>query len=108
MTENIQIKRQQQKGINWLTGKSVSIQQSFFIPRFEEGKQKVWKPCPTYLLDQGYNSGCLFKTEGHTLAFSIMNSNGSEERFSKILKSDFYSKYVTAMSFGNFSVFPQA
>ncbi|OWK60803.1 Cytokine receptor-like factor 2 [Lonchura striata] len=60
--------------------------------RFDEGKNKVLKPCTTYLLDQDYNSGCLFKTEGPTLAISIRNSNGSEELFSKNLKADFYIK----------------
>lgn len=69
------------------------IYQYYFICRFDEGKHKVWKPCTTYLLDQDYNSGCLFKTEGPTLAISVRNSNGSEELFSKKLKSDFYSKY---------------
>ncbi|XP_035397934.1 cytokine receptor-like factor 2 [Cygnus atratus] len=78
--------------ITWAVGELFPGENVSFSYTFEEGKQKVWKPCPTYLLDQGYNSGCLFKTEGHTLAFSIMNSNGSEERFSKILKSDFYIK----------------
>ncbi|NXK89072.1 CRLF2 factor, partial [Formicarius rufipectus] len=63
-----------------------------FSYTFDEGKHKVWKPCPTYLLDQDYNSGCLFKTEGPTLAISIRNSNGSEEFFSKKFKSDFYIK----------------
>ncbi|NXC49081.1 CRLF2 factor, partial [Penelope pileata] len=67
-------------------GKNVSFYYTF------EGKQKDWKICPTYLLTHGYNSGCLFKKEGHTLAFSIKNSNGSEELFSKQLKSDFYIK----------------
>lgn len=69
------------------------IYQYYFICRFDEGKHKVWKSCTTYLLDQDYNSGCLFKTEGPTLAISVRNSNGSEELFSKRLKSDFYSKY---------------
>uniref|UniRef100_A0A8C3GDA9 Cytokine receptor-like factor 2 n=1 Tax=Cairina moschata TaxID=8855 RepID=A0A8C3GDA9_CAIMO len=78
--------------ITWSVGELFPGENVSFSYTFEEGKQKVWKPCPTYLLDQGYNYGCLFKTEGHTLAFSIMNSNGSEERFSKILKSDFYIK----------------
>ncbi|KAM9204983.1 cytokine receptor-like factor 2 [Mergus octosetaceus] len=78
--------------ITWAVGELFPGENVSFSYTFEEGKQKVWKPCPTYLLDQGYNSGCLFKTEGHTLAFSIMNSNGSEEHFSKILKSDFYIK----------------
>lgn len=80
-----------------------SIYQYYFIYRFGEGKHKVWKPCTTYLLDQDYNSGCLFKTEGPTLAFSIRNSNGSEEIFSKILKVDFYSKYENHDYYGRFS-----
>lgn len=70
-----------------------SIYQYYFIYRFGEGENKVWKPCTTYLLDQDYNSGCLFKTEGPTLTISIRNSNGSDEVFSKNLKADFYSKY---------------
>lgn len=70
-----------------------SIYQYYFTYRFGEGKHKVWKPCTAYLLDQDYNSGCLFKREGPTLAISIRNSNGSEELFLKQLKSDFYSKY---------------
>ncbi|NWV10750.1 CRLF2 factor, partial [Ptilonorhynchus violaceus] len=63
-----------------------------FFYTFDEGKHKVWKPCAIYLLDQNFNSGCLFKTEGPTLAISIRNSTGSEELFSKKLKSDFYIK----------------
>ncbi|XP_064000083.1 cytokine receptor-like factor 2 [Pogoniulus pusillus] len=78
--------------ITWLAsdifpGKNVS-----FSYTFDEDKHKIWKPCPTYLLDQDYNSGCVFKTEGPTLAISIRNGNGSEELFSKRLKSDFYIK----------------
>ncbi|POI34643.1 hypothetical protein CIB84_001605, partial [Bambusicola thoracicus] len=79
--------------ITWATSKLFSGKNVSFYYTFEDDKQKSWKTCPTYLLTQGYNSGCLFKTEGYTLAFSIMNTNGSEELFSKRLKSDFYSKY---------------
>ncbi|NWX98881.1 CRLF2 factor, partial [Nothoprocta ornata] len=63
-----------------------------FSYTFNRGQLKVWKPCPTYLLHQGFNSGCQFKTEGSTLTISIMNSNGSKELFYKRLKSDFYIK----------------
>uniref|UniRef100_A0A8V0XDM5 Cytokine receptor-like factor 2 n=2 Tax=Gallus gallus TaxID=9031 RepID=A0A8V0XDM5_CHICK len=78
--------------ITWATSKLFSGKNVSFYYTFEEGKQKSWKTCPTYLLTQGYNTGCLFKTDGYTLAFSIMNTNGSEELFSKRLKSDFYIK----------------
>ncbi|NXC02110.1 CRLF2 factor, partial [Orthonyx spaldingii] len=78
--------------ITWKTKELFpNVNVSFFYT-FDEGKHKVWKPCTTYLLDQGYNSGCLFKTEGPTLAISIRKSNGSEEVFLKKLKSDFYIK----------------
>ncbi|NXK54031.1 CRLF2 factor, partial [Chauna torquata] len=78
--------------ITWAARELFPGENVSFSYTFDEGKQKVWKTCPSYLLDQGYNSGCFFKTEGHTLAFSIMNNNGSEELFSKMLKSDFYIK----------------
>ncbi|OPJ69517.1 cytokine receptor-like factor 2 isoform A [Patagioenas fasciata monilis] len=78
--------------ITWVARESFPSENVSFSYTFDEGTHKVWKPCPTYLLDQGYNSGCLFKTEGPTLAISIRNNNGSEELFSKILKSDFYIK----------------
>ncbi|XP_052520800.1 cytokine receptor-like factor 2 isoform X1 [Tympanuchus pallidicinctus] len=78
--------------ITWATRKLFPGKNVSFYYIFEDSKQKYRKICPTYLLTQGYNSGCLFKTEGYTLAFSIMNSNGSEELFSKRLKSDFYIK----------------
>ncbi|NWZ44443.1 CRLF2 factor, partial [Brachypodius atriceps] len=78
--------------ITWATRELFHNENVSFFYTFGEGKHKVWKPCTTYLLDQDYNSGCLFKTEGSTLAFSIRNSNGSEELFSKILKVDFYIK----------------
>ncbi|NWH89884.1 CRLF2 factor, partial [Aegithalos caudatus] len=78
--------------ISWATKELFHNENVSFFYTFSEGKHKVWKPCPTYLLDQEYNSGCLFKTEGPTLAISIRNSNGSEELFSKILKADFYIK----------------
>ncbi|NWT54494.1 CRLF2 factor, partial [Erythrocercus mccallii] len=78
--------------ISWAIRKLFHNENVSFFYTFDEGKHKVWKPCTTYLLDQDYNSGCLFKTEGPTLAISIRNSNGSEELFSKKLKADFYIK----------------
>ncbi|XP_010117196.1 PREDICTED: cytokine receptor-like factor 2 [Chlamydotis macqueenii] len=78
--------------ITWAARELFPRENVSFSYTFDEGKHKVWKLCPTYLLDQDYNSGCLFKTEGPTLAISIRNSNGSEELFSKRLKSDFYIK----------------
>ncbi|XP_027743912.1 cytokine receptor-like factor 2 isoform X1 [Empidonax traillii] len=78
--------------ITWATRELFHNENVSFSYTFDEGKHKVWKPCPTYLLDHNYNTGCLFKTEGPTLAISIRNSNGSEELFSKKLKSDFYIK----------------
>ncbi|NXF53072.1 CRLF2 factor, partial [Oceanites oceanicus] len=78
--------------ITWAARELFPRENVSFSYTFDEGKHKVWKPCPTYLLDHDYNSGCLFKTEGPTLAISIRNSNGSEELFSKRLKSDFYIK----------------
>ncbi|XP_010009480.1 PREDICTED: LOW QUALITY PROTEIN: cytokine receptor-like factor 2 [Nestor notabilis] len=78
--------------ITWAARELFPGENVSFSYTFDESKHKVWKPCPTYLLDQDYNSGCLFKTEGPTLAISIRNSNGSEELFSKRLKSDFYIK----------------
>ncbi|KAK2515101.1 Crlf2 [Columba livia] len=78
--------------ITWAARELFPSENVSFSYTFDEGTHKVWKPCPTYLLDQGYNSGCLFKTEGPTLAISIRNNNGSEEIFSKRLKSDFYIK----------------
>ncbi|XP_010156557.1 PREDICTED: LOW QUALITY PROTEIN: cytokine receptor-like factor 2, partial [Eurypyga helias] len=78
--------------ITWAARELFPSENVTFSYTFDEGKHKVWKPCPIYLLDQNYNSGCLFKTEGPTLAISIRNSNGSEEFFSKRLKSDFYIK----------------
>ncbi|NXE31748.1 CRLF2 factor, partial [Ptilorrhoa leucosticta] len=77
--------------ITWATREVFPKENLSFFYTFDEGKHKVWKTCTTYLLDQDYNSGCLFKTEGPTLAISIRNSNGSEELFSPPLKSDFYS-----------------
>ncbi|XP_066032581.1 cytokine receptor-like factor 2 isoform X1 [Chamaea fasciata] len=78
--------------ITWATREHFHNENVSFFYTFSEGKHKVWKPCTTYLLDQDNNSGCLFKTEGPTLAISIRNSNGSEELFSKQLKVDFYIK----------------
>ncbi|NXV74245.1 CRLF2 factor, partial [Atlantisia rogersi] len=78
--------------ITWAARKLFPTENVSFSYTFDEGKRKVWKQCPNYLLDQDYNAGCLFKTEGPTLAISIRNSNGSEEFFSKIFKSDFYIK----------------
>ncbi|KAM4681643.1 cytokine receptor-like factor 2 [Amazona ochrocephala] len=78
--------------ITWAARELFPGENVSFSYTFDESKYKVWKPCPTYLLDQDYNSGCLFKTEGPTLAISIRNNNGSEELFSKRLKSDFYIK----------------
>ncbi|NXO36882.1 CRLF2 factor, partial [Locustella ochotensis] len=78
--------------ITWTTREPFHNENVSFFYTFGEGKHKVWKTCTTYLLDQDYNSGCLFKTEGPTLAISIRNSNGSEELFSKELKTDFYIK----------------
>ncbi|XP_017672092.1 PREDICTED: cytokine receptor-like factor 2 isoform X1 [Lepidothrix coronata] len=78
--------------ITWAARELFRNENVSFSYTFDEGKHKVWKPCPMYLLDQDYNFGCLFKTEGPTLAISIRNSNGSEELFSKKLKSDFYIK----------------
>ncbi|NXT02893.1 CRLF2 factor, partial [Jacana jacana] len=78
--------------ITWATTELSPGENVSFSYTFDEGKSKVWKPCPTYVLDQDYNSGCLFKTEGPTLAISIRKSNGSGELFSKTLKSDFYIK----------------
>ncbi|XP_010140006.1 PREDICTED: cytokine receptor-like factor 2 [Buceros rhinoceros silvestris] len=78
--------------ITWAARELFPGENVSFSYTFDEVKHKVWKPCPTYLLDQDYNSGCLFKTEGPTLAISIRNGNGSEQLFSKRLKSDFYIK----------------
>ncbi|NXP34296.1 CRLF2 factor, partial [Leiothrix lutea] len=78
--------------ITWATRELFHNENASFFYTFSEGKHKVWKPCTTYLLDQDYNSGCLFKTEGPTLAISIRNSNGTEELFFKQLKVDFFIK----------------
>ncbi|XP_017584057.1 cytokine receptor-like factor 2 isoform X2 [Corvus cornix cornix] len=78
--------------ITWAARELFPNENVSFFYTFDEGKHKVWKSCTIYLLDQDYNSGCLFKTEGPTLAISIRNSKGSEELFSKKLKSDFYIK----------------
>uniref|UniRef100_A0A8C8RS05 Cytokine receptor-like factor 2 n=1 Tax=Pelusios castaneus TaxID=367368 RepID=A0A8C8RS05_9SAUR len=51
-----------------------------------------WKQCPNYILYQGYNSGCLFNTEGPTLNIFIKDQNGSEQLFNQSLKSDFFIK----------------
>ncbi|NXR51403.1 CRLF2 factor, partial [Hippolais icterina] len=78
--------------ISWATRELFHNENVSFFYTFGEDKHKVWKPCTTYLLDQDYNSGCLFKTEGPTLAISIRSSNGSEELFYKKFKADFYIK----------------
>ncbi|NXO74797.1 CRLF2 factor, partial [Sitta europaea] len=78
--------------ITWATREIFPNDNVSFFYIFGEGKNTVWKPCTTYLMDQDYNSGCLFKTEGPTLAISIRNSNGSKELFFKKLKADFYIK----------------
>ncbi|XP_032908762.1 cytokine receptor-like factor 2 [Catharus ustulatus] len=78
--------------ITWATREIFPNENVSFFYTFDEGKHQVWKPCTTYLLDQDYNSGCLFKTEGPTLAISIRSSNGSKELFFKRLKADFYIK----------------
>ncbi|KAM7065026.1 cytokine receptor-like factor 2 isoform 1-T1 [Acridotheres tristis] len=78
--------------ITWPTREVFSNENVSFFYTFDEGKHKVWKPCTTYLLDQDYNSGCLFKTEGPTLTISIRSSNGSEELFSKTFKAEFFIK----------------
>ncbi|XP_037994921.1 cytokine receptor-like factor 2 isoform X2 [Motacilla alba alba] len=78
--------------ITWPTRDLFPNENVSFFYTFGEGTNKVWKPCTTYLLDQDYNSGCLFKTEGPTLSISIRNSNGSDVLFSKNLKADFYIK----------------
>ncbi|NXD21971.1 CRLF2 factor, partial [Spelaeornis formosus] len=78
--------------ITWATRELFPNENVSFFYIFDEGKHKILKPCTNYLLDQDYNSGCVFKTEGPTLAISIRNSNGSEELFSKNLKADFYIK----------------
>ncbi|XP_062430819.1 cytokine receptor-like factor 2 [Rhea pennata] len=82
----------EQMQITWAARELFPGENVSFSYTFEGGQHKVWKSCPTYLLDQGFNSGCLFKTEGSTLFISIMNSNRSKELFSKTLKSDFYIK----------------
>ncbi|XP_030427513.1 cytokine receptor-like factor 2 [Gopherus evgoodei] len=64
-----------------------------FFYRFGTALQnRAWKQCPNYILDQGYNSGCLFKTEGPTLNISFKDKNGTEELFNYMLKSDFFIK----------------
>ncbi|NWI85910.1 CRLF2 factor, partial [Pitta sordida] len=78
--------------ITWAAREIFPNENVSFSYTFDEGKDKFWKPCPTYLLNQGYNFGCLFKTEGPTLGISIRNSNGTKELFSKKVKSDFYIK----------------
>ncbi|KAI1241742.1 hypothetical protein IHE44_0005231 [Lamprotornis superbus] len=78
--------------ITWPTREVFSNENVSFFYTFDEGKHKVWKPCTTYLLDQDYNSGCLFKTEGPTLTISIRSSNGSEELFFKTFKAEFFIK----------------
>ncbi|NWS66278.1 CRLF2 factor, partial [Crotophaga sulcirostris] len=78
--------------ITWAAKELFPHENVSFSYTFDEGDHKIWKSCPNYLLDQDYNYGCLFETEGPTLAISIRNSNGSEELYSKRLKSDFYIK----------------
>ncbi|KFO79906.1 Cytokine receptor-like factor 2, partial [Cuculus canorus] len=78
--------------ITWAARKLFPQENVSFSYTFDEGDHIIWKPCPTYLLDQDYNYGCLFETEGPTLTISIRNNNGSKELYSKRLKSDFYIK----------------
>ncbi|XP_074839409.1 cytokine receptor-like factor 2 [Carettochelys insculpta] len=79
--------------ITWDAKDHIPDRNVTFFYRFGTALQaKVWKQCPNYILDQGYNSGCLFKTEGTSLHISFKDKNGSEELFSKSLKSNFYIK----------------
>ncbi|NXD07529.1 CRLF2 factor, partial [Nothocercus nigrocapillus] len=82
----------EQMRITWAATELFPGENVSFFYTFNGGQHNIWKPCPTYLLHQGFNSGCQFKTEGSTLTISITNSNGSKELFSKRLKSDFYIK----------------
>ncbi|NXA36034.1 CRLF2 factor, partial [Eudromia elegans] len=82
----------EQMQITWAARELFPGENVSFSYTFNGGQHNIWKPCPTYLLHQGFNSGCQFKTEGSTLTISIMNNNGSKELFSKRLKSDFYIK----------------
>nr|XP_014435366.1 cytokine receptor-like factor 2 [Pelodiscus sinensis] len=65
---------------------------TFFYSFDTHSQNRVWKLCANYILDQGYNSGCFFKTEGKTLTMSIKDKSGSKELFNRSLKTDFYIK----------------
>ncbi|XP_062983746.1 cytokine receptor-like factor 2 [Elgaria multicarinata webbii] len=46
---------------------------------FDEGE---WKQCPQYILDEGYNTACLFQIEGEDFQISIRDTNGTKELYS--------------------------
>ncbi|XP_061485400.1 cytokine receptor-like factor 2 [Rhineura floridana] len=48
------------------------------LTMFYKFDQQEEKQCPQYVHDQGYNTGCLFPTEGSYLSIYIKNPNGTE------------------------------
>ncbi|KAM7181107.1 cytokine receptor-like factor 2 [Macrochelys suwanniensis] len=83
----------EQMQITWAAKDYFPDRNVTFFYRFGTALQnRAWKQCPNYILDHGYNSGCLFKTEGPTLNISFKDENGIEELFNYSLKSDFFIK----------------
>ncbi|XP_007063277.1 cytokine receptor-like factor 2 [Chelonia mydas] len=83
----------EQMQITWAAKDYFPDRNVTFFYRFGTALQNgTWKQCPHYILDQGYNSGCFFKTEGLTLNISFKDKNGSEELFHHQLKSDSFIK----------------
>lgn len=58
------------------------IQCHYLNSRFDVvDDEHEWKQCPQYILDQEYNTGCQFKTEGYYLSIFIKDTAGKGQNY---------------------------
>uniref|UniRef100_A0A8D0L3B8 Cytokine receptor-like factor 2 n=1 Tax=Sphenodon punctatus TaxID=8508 RepID=A0A8D0L3B8_SPHPU len=77
--------------ISWSAREHFPNRSVTFLYKFGNNNPE-WTPCPHYLLDQGYNTGFLFKAQVQTLFLSIKDKNGSEELLNTAFIPGFYVK----------------
>nr|XP_056718154.1 cytokine receptor-like factor 2 [Euleptes europaea] len=69
----------EQMMVSWNATQNFPDRNVTMFYRFDEHE---YKQCPQYILDQGYNTGCRFRTEGEDFHIFINDTAGTEQHYS--------------------------